>query len=84
MGNDGLFYYYHTFAKALDAVGQDVFVDAQGQRHNWRAELVQQLAHLQNADGSWLNESPRWLEADPNLSTAYCLLALSYCQPKAD
>jgi hypothetical protein len=32
MGADGLFYYYHTFAKALDAVGEDEFVDASGRR----------------------------------------------------
>jgi squalene-hopene/tetraprenyl-beta-curcumene cyclase len=81
MGNDGLYYYYHTFAKALDAFGQDTFVDEQGRQHNWRDELVEKLASLQKEDGSWINESPRWLEADPNLSTAYCLLALSYCKP---
>ena len=30
LGKQGLFYYYHTFAKALDAVGQKEFVDAKG------------------------------------------------------
>lgn len=84
MGNDGLFYYYHTFAKALDAIGEETLADEQGKQHNWRAELIEQLARSQNADGSWINQSPRWLEADPNLSTAYCLLALSYCQPRAE
>jgi squalene-hopene/tetraprenyl-beta-curcumene cyclase len=31
MGDAGLYYYYHTFAKALDAMGYDEFVDAGGQ-----------------------------------------------------
>ena len=28
MGDAGLYYYFNTFAKALDAIGQDEFVDA--------------------------------------------------------
>lgn len=79
MGQQGLFYYFHTFAKALDAVGKDDLVDADGKSHNWRAELVARLAELQNDNGSWLNPNDRWMEADPNLVTGYALLALSYC-----
>jgi squalene-hopene/tetraprenyl-beta-curcumene cyclase len=81
MGRDGLFYYYHTFAKALDAIGDDHVVDANGTPHDWRRELAEQLFALQHDDGSWINTSDRWLEADPNLVTAYALLALSYCRP---
>ncbi len=84
MGDAGLFYYYHTFAKALDAIGQDVFEDAAGTKHNWRAELVAELARRQRPDGSWLNENSRWLEGDANLVGGYALLALSYCKPKLD
>jgi squalene-hopene/tetraprenyl-beta-curcumene cyclase len=29
-----------------------------------------------------VNKAPRWYEGNPNLSTAYALLALSYCEPK--
>lgn len=80
MGAAGQFYYYHTFAKALAATGDNNLVDADGRRHDWHAELVAKLAELQNDDGSWLNtKSDRWLEADPNLVTGYALLALSYC-----
>jgi hypothetical protein len=32
----GLYYYYHTFAKAMDALGEDPFVDARGVKHYWR------------------------------------------------
>jgi squalene-hopene/tetraprenyl-beta-curcumene cyclase len=82
LGAQGLYYYYHTFAKALDTVGDAQIVDADGQPHDWRAELVQNLIALQKSDGSWINDNPRWLEGDPNLVTAYSLLALSYCRPQ--
>jgi squalene-hopene/tetraprenyl-beta-curcumene cyclase len=82
MGDAGLYYYYHTFAKALDAMGQDEFKDDKGKLHNWRAELIAELASRQQKDGSWVNENPRWLEADANLVTGYALLALSYCKAK--
>lgn len=81
MGTNGLYYYYHTFAKALDAVGDDLVTDSEGTAHDWRRELTDELARRQNDDGSWVNSSHRWLEGDPNLVTAYSLLALSYCQP---
>ena len=81
MGPEGLYYYYHLFAKALDAVGQDTFVDAEGVTHNWREELLAELASRQADDGSFTNQaSDRWMEGDPNLVTGYVLLALSYCQ----
>ncbi|MGI9519342.1 MAG: hypothetical protein ACR2NP_19985 [Pirellulaceae bacterium] len=80
MGTDGLFYYYHVFAKALNALGEDEFVDGEGVVHNWRAELVEELASRQLEDGSWVNENARWMEGDPNLVTGYALLALAYCQ----
>ena len=82
LGQQGLYYYYHTFAKALDAIGEETFLDADGKPHDWRIELTQKLAREQKANGSWINNQSRWLEADPNLVTGYALLALSYCQPK--
>src|SRR3954468_22122839 len=80
MGENGLYYYYHTFAKALAAVGDSDIVDQKGNSHNWRADMAEQLANSQNPDGSWVNKNPRWLEGDPNLVTAYGLLCLSYCR----
>ncbi len=82
MGTSGLFYYYHTFAKALHVMGVDTFEDEAGGKHDWRAELIQELAKRQQPDGSWLNENERWLEGDSNLVTGYALLALSYSKPK--
>ena len=83
MGDAGLYYYYHLFAKALDALGEDDFTAADGVRHDWRAELLVRLAERQQPDGSWLNTNDRWLEGDANLVTGYALLALSYCKSSA-
>ena len=81
MGNQGLYYYYHVFAKALDATGLDVIEDDDGNRHDWRRDLRQELIRRQRPDGSWINQSDRWYEGDPGLVTGYALLALSYCRP---
>ena len=81
MGNAGLYYYYHTFAKALDAMGIDELEDTHGVSHNWRREILAELVKRQQPDGSWINENPRWLEGDPALVTGYALLTLAYCQP---
>lgn len=78
MGQTGVYYYFNTFAKALDAIGEDVFVSADGTEHRWKEELAAELAKRQKQDGSWINEAERWYESDPNLATAYSLLALSY------
>lgn len=83
MGQSGLYYYYHTFAKALDAMDVDTITDAEGKKHDWRAELTQTLKVRQRPDGSWTNDDSRWLEGDPNLVTGYALLALDYCRPQA-
>jgi squalene-hopene/tetraprenyl-beta-curcumene cyclase len=81
MGSQGLYYYYHTFAKALSAYGGDQFEDAQGVKHDWRKELADHLFAAQQANGSWVNKETRWYEGDPNLVTGYALLALKYCEP---
>jgi squalene-hopene/tetraprenyl-beta-curcumene cyclase len=81
LGQQGLFYYYHTMAKALDAVGEEKFKDADGVEHDWKSELREKLSRLQQQDGSWVNETTRWMEGDPNLVAGYTLLALAYCKP---
>lgn len=82
MGQQGLFYYYHTMAKALDALGQATFEDAGARKHDWRTELATEMIGRQKPDGSWLNENARWMEGDANLTTAYALLVLDYCRPQ--
>lgn len=72
----GLYYYYHMFAKALVAWGQPVIKDVEGKDHNWRQELIDTLAQRVKADGSWTNQADRWMENNPVLVTGYAVLAL--------
>ena len=72
----GLYYYYHVFAKALRVWGQPVIADLKGKDHNWREELTDALKQRVNADGSWSNKADRWEEGSPLLVTSYCLMAL--------
>ena len=76
MGKQGLFYNYHTMAKALSIYGQDEIIDAKGISHNWYQELADKLMEEQTQEGFWVNESSRWMERDPVLVTAYAILDL--------
>jgi squalene-hopene/tetraprenyl-beta-curcumene cyclase len=75
MGTSGLFYYYHTMAKALNALGVDQFKTITGDRA-WRSDMLAALSARQKDDGSWTNNDARWMEGDPNLVTGYALLTL--------
>jgi squalene-hopene/tetraprenyl-beta-curcumene cyclase len=72
----GLFYYYHVFAKAMAAWGEPVITDAKGVKHNWRHELIDQLAGAVKEDGSWVNTADRWQESSPILTTVFAILAM--------
>ena len=76
MGIDGLFYYYQVMAKALSAYGTQDLALTNGRKVNWPRELALKLINLQQEDGSWSNESGRWMEKDPVLATAYSVLTL--------
>lgn len=78
-GSAGLFYYYNTFGKALDASKLDHVLNSQAKR-DWRRDLVAELAKRQNEDGSWVNSNRQWFENDRNLCTSFALLALSHCK----
>ena len=73
---DGLYYYYHVFARAMHAWGEETIVDSKGVPHQWRSELCRTLTALQREDGSWVNEQDRWFEGNPHLVTAYAILAM--------
>ncbi len=79
MGRSGLYYYYHTLAKAMHVLGKDELVDFKGVKHDWRKELFEALKKQQKPDGSFVNAGDRAFgEADPNLATGFALLTLSY------
>ena len=53
-------------------------------KHDWRRELFEAIKKRQAEDGSWINKkSKQFGEADPNLATAFALLALSYARSPA-
>jgi squalene-hopene/tetraprenyl-beta-curcumene cyclase len=72
----GLYYYYMTAARSLDAWGSSTIQTPDGVQHDWANDLIAELAGRQREDGSWLNEVNRWMEDDANLVTAYALIAL--------
>ena len=71
----GLYYYYHTLAKALNAYDQPTITDPQGTKHDWRVEFIDKVASLQKEDGSWVGDK-KWMENNPVLVTAYTTIAL--------
>jgi squalene-hopene/tetraprenyl-beta-curcumene cyclase len=82
-GQSGLYYYYHTYAKAMTALGDDHFEDASGKKHLWRKELFEALKKRQRDDGSWVNDTDKTFgENAPDLATGFALLTLSYCTPR--
>ena len=77
MGAEGLYYFFNVLAKSLAAAGDDTLALPDGRTVVWREEVARKLIALQRPDGSWFNDNNRWWEADPNLVTAYTLLALA-------
>ncbi len=76
---EGLYYYYATVGRTLPLAGIDTIQVPEGRDVDWRAALAAELRGRQRADGSWLNENSRWLEADPGVVTCYALTALGAC-----
>ena len=77
LGAEGLYYYYHTMAKALAIADVDFLKTKDGKIVDWRVDLSQKLLNLQKGDGSWANSAGRWMESDTSLTTAYMLMALA-------
>ncbi|MCZ6679720.1 MAG: terpene cyclase/mutase family protein [Candidatus Poribacteria bacterium] len=82
MEKQGLFYNYHTMAKALKTYGEPTIMDAKGISHDWYRELAEKLISEQNPQGFWQNEESRWMERDPVLVTSYAVLALATAYPQ--
>lgn len=76
MGAEGLYYYYQAMAKALTASGVDKLKLEDGKEVDWRAQLGAKLLANQRPDGSWVNANGRWMESNPVLVTAFCVMAL--------
>jgi squalene-hopene/tetraprenyl-beta-curcumene cyclase len=81
MGQQGLYFYYHTLARALSMYGEEPLKRADLPAVDWRRELIAKLVALQRTDPQtglkyWVNDEGRWMENDPVLVTAYSVLAL--------
>ena len=76
VGQKTVYYYYMVFAKALQAVGEPVIVDAKGVRHNWREELGAKLLSLQHPEGYWVNTVPDELQDNKVLVTTFTMMAI--------
>ncbi len=76
MGRAGLYYYYHLSAKGLATAKIRELQTGDGKKVNWSRDLALKLINLQKPDGSWVNDTPRWMEADPVLVTTYGVLTL--------
>ena len=85
MGDDrkewGLYYYYFTMAKCLEAIGGEHFIDAKGVKHAWKADITSALANRQQANGSWVNPADHWMEGNAPLVTGYALMTLAATKP---
>jgi squalene-hopene/tetraprenyl-beta-curcumene cyclase len=86
MGQQGLYYYYMTAARALAAYsaasGEEKVTDARRRPHDWRSELSEAILKRQKPDGSWVNLAERWYEGEQMaiVPTSYCLMALTECR----
>ena len=82
MRQAGLYYYYHTFGKAMAALGEDAVRGRQGQEARLAEGAVRGAARRGSGDdGSFINKGDRAFgEADANLATGFALLALSYAK----
>ena len=80
MGQQGLFYYLHAMAKALQTAGIDTLQRGGKTPVVWREELALRLFGLQGKDGSWTNATARWWEKEASLTSAYAILSLRYIE----
>nr|WP_319494727.1 prenyltransferase/squalene oxidase repeat-containing protein [uncultured Desulfobacter sp.] len=77
LGQQGLYYYYYSMAKALTLYGDDNFLRENGRRINWRKDMAVKFINKQKSDGSWLNEAGGNWENGPVIVTAYVLISLN-------
>ena len=76
MGQAGFYYYLHLAAKGLASAGIETLETGNGKKADWTREIATRLMNLQAADGSWVNDTARWMEKDPVLVTSYGVMTL--------
>jgi squalene-hopene/tetraprenyl-beta-curcumene cyclase len=81
LGQQGLFYYYHSMAKVLSLRKIERLKLKDGTEVDWRRDLARKILTAQQKDGSWVNRNGRWWENDPFLVSSYALLTLQQLGP---
>lgn len=80
MGAQGMYFFYNILTKALHAYNSDLIPRPDGISLSWREEVAKRLVELQKVEASgmgyWQNDTGRFWENDPVLSTSYSLIAL--------
>jgi squalene-hopene/tetraprenyl-beta-curcumene cyclase len=76
LGGQGLYYYYHSMAKALTALNLGELKKSDGTVIDWRHEIGNRILNSQQPDGSWINPTARWRESDAIYATALATLTL--------
>lgn len=81
----GLFYYYITMSRAMNAYGSpsiDVITE-QGEgeepvveKRYWANDVIATIVSQQHEEGWWSNSETRWMESQPVLVTSYSIIAL--------
>jgi len=76
LGGQGLYYYYHSMAKALTTLNLGTLRAQDGTAIDWRQSIGNQILNTQQPDGSWINPTARWRESDALYATALATLTL--------
>ncbi|MFN0126931.1 MAG: prenyltransferase/squalene oxidase repeat-containing protein [Verrucomicrobiales bacterium] len=76
LGGQGLYYYYHSMAKALTALNLGQLQKSDGTQIDWRQKIGNQILNAQDPSGSWTNPAARWRESDTAYATALATLTL--------
>ena len=82
MGQQGLYYYYDTFAKTMAALKIDEFEDAQGDKHDWGKNWPS--SYSPSNSQTEIGSTPRnagWKEIPTSRRRTPCWL--KYCEPTA-
>jgi len=77
-GQKALYYYYMTFAKCLDAFGEEVIVDDNGRKHYWREDIIEKLLSLQHEEWYWVHTDGRFWHKNKNLITAFSIIGIKF------
>ena len=78
MGTTAYYYYLQTAASALEAYGQPVLKDKDGKEYHWTSDLLTKIVHLQQDNGSWVNENRKYWEGNRILISARSIITVNH------